>query len=382
VNGILVAALAVSWAIVGFQAWLLYLMVRQHGRTLLAQDELRTRVGATEAAIRGLSATQPVSAAAPAQPRSLDLGAAAPDFRLPDPNGRFHRLADFAGRPNLFVFFNPDCGFCQQLAPELGRMPKESPHVVLLSRGTAQTHVSMARQHGWSCDVLLEPGWEVATKYGTNATPTAYLIDSKGSIASTLAVGVPAVLELARAMPGSNGNGHAINASALKEKETAAADRARAAGLAVTESRIAREGLAPGTTAPDFSLPDLRGRRRRLSDFLGRRQVLLVFSDPGCGPCQALTPQLEEIHRAHRSDGLQVLMVTRGDVAANKQKARDHGVTFPVLLQRQWEVSRDYAMFATPVGYLISNDGVVASPVAIGADAILDLASGGARAAV
>jgi peroxiredoxin len=381
VNGILVAALAVSWAIVGFQAWLLYLMVRQHGRSLLAQDELRTRVSATETAIRGLSAPPPAPAA-PAQPRSLELGTAAPDFRLPDVNGRFRRLADFAGKPNLFVFFNPDCGFCQQLAPELGRLPKQGPHVVLLSRGTAQTHMSMARQHGWSCDVLLEPGWEVATKYGTNATPTAYLIDSKGGIASTLAVGVPAVLELARAMAGGNGNGHGPSASALKEKEAAAADRARAAGLAVTESRIAREGLSPGTSAPGFSLPDLRGRKRALSDFLGRRQVLLVFSDPGCGPCQALTPQLEGIHRAHQSNGLQVVMVGRGDPASNKQKAREHGVTFPVLLQRQWEVSRDYAMFATPVGYLISRDGVVASPVAIGADAILDLASGAARPAV
>jgi hypothetical protein len=45
------------------------------------------------------------------------------------------------------------------------------------------------------------------------------------------------------------------------------------------------------------------------------------------------------------------------------------------LLQRQWEVSRDYAMFATPVGYLIGPSGVIEQDVAIGAEAIVALAT-------
>jgi hypothetical protein len=66
-------------------------------------------------------------------------------------------------------------------------------------------------------------------------------------------------------------------------------------------------------------------------------------------------------------------MVSRGDVSDNQKKVAEHGLTFPVALQKSWEVSRDYAMFATPVGYLIDERGVIASDVAIGAEGILAL---------
>jgi hypothetical protein len=40
------------------------------------------------------------------------------------------------------------------------------------------------------------------------------------------------------------------------------------------------------------------------------------------------------------------------------------GLTFPVFLQQQWENSRRYAMFATPVAYLIDVAGVITHDVA------------------
>ena len=52
-----------------------------------------------------------------------------------------------------------------------------------------------------------------------------------------------------------------------------------------------------------------------LSDFRGGR-VLLVFSDPDCGPCDELAPQLQEIHL--RQPEIQVLLVSRRDVEANR----------------------------------------------------------------
>jgi peroxiredoxin len=376
---VLVIALAASWALLGFQSWLLYLLVRQHGKALLAQDELRARMTATESDLQSMRTDSPAHSAAPPQPQHLSLGTRAPEFRLPDLNGVSKSLADFQGQRLLVVFFNPECGFCQQLAPELGRLPKSSPRVVLVSRGDVALHVRLAQQHAWRCDVLLEPAWEVATAWGTNATPTGYLVDAQGRIASTLAVGAPGLLDLVRAV-GGDGNGSngahpaELTAVTLRENKLAVEDRARAAGLAVTESRIAREGLKAGTPAPDFRLPDLKGRRRALADYRGRR-VLLVFSDPGCGPCQDLTPRLQDLRRAHTGNALEVLMVGRGDPDANRAKAREFGVTFPVVLQRQWEVSRQYAIFATPVGYLIDPAGVIEKDVAIGAEAILGLAA-------
>lgn len=139
----------------------------------------------------------------------------------------------------------------------------------------------------------------------------------------------------------------------------------------VVGSRLSRDGLAPGTQAPDFRLPRVGGGEGSIADFRGR-PVLLVFSDPTCGPCYALAPALE---RRSRADDVQVVMVSRGDAHANEQKVHEHGLSFPVGLQRHWEISRLYAMFATPIGYLVDEHGVIAAPVAKGADPVLALLS-------
>jgi peroxiredoxin len=118
---------------------------------------------------------------------------------------------------------------------------------------------------------------------------------------------------------------------------------------------------------------DLDGKRRSLTSLLNKR-VLLVFSDPQCGPCEALAPELVRIHQQHADNDLGVVMISRGDLKANREKARTHGFPFPVLLQKRWEISKDYAMFATPIAYLIDREGIIAQPVAVGKDSILSLA--------
>lgn len=163
----------------------------------------------------------------------------------------------------------------------------------------------------------------------------------------------------------------------LEALEEAFADRhvgtdfSRPKSSSLSKSRLKRDGLAPGTPAPDFRLPRVDGGELSLSEFRGR-PVLLVFSDPNCGPCDALAPRLEQ--RA-RTEDVAVVMVSRGDLAANRAKVAQHRLTFPVGLQQHWEVSREYAMFATPIGYWIDEEGIVSAPVAMGPDGILALVS-------
>jgi peroxiredoxin len=141
----------------------------------------------------------------------------------------------------------------------------------------------------------------------------------------------------------------------------------------ISHSKIKRDGLPAGSRAPRFTLPDLAGTERSLDEFIGDTRVLLVFSDPDCGPCQALSPELRRIHELHARNGMAIVMVSRGDVGANRAKAEEYGLTFPVLIQRGWQVSRRYAMFATPIAYLINGDGTIAKDVAVGREAILSL---------
>lgn len=139
----------------------------------------------------------------------------------------------------------------------------------------------------------------------------------------------------------------------------------------LNESRIERNGLPAGTVAPEFTLNDLYGRKTSISEYRGRR-LILIFSDPHCGPCNDLAPHLNRIYR-RRSSATEIIMVSRGEADENRQKAEAHGFNFPVVLQDRWKISKLYGIFATPVAFLIGEDGRTERKVAIGFQEIRSL---------
>jgi peroxiredoxin len=344
-------------AAVGLCGWVCYQLVKQNGRILLELEEIRSRLEETE------------PAATPSRTQSLAIGTPAPSFDLPALNGGRMSLQDLRGRQALLVFWDPNCGFCRQMARDLADLPAEGksggPIPVLISTAGEKPNRDLVEEHGIACPVLLQKDREVAAAYGATGTPMAYVIDDQGRIASSLAIGAQNVLTLAQSGESASQNGDQTHGEGRSTRSRTIRP--------VTTSQILRSGLPAGTPAPTFRLPSLEGGEVGLEDFRGRR-VLLVFSDPACGPCNLLVPDLERLHRS--APDLQILMVSRGDPEANREKAREHGLTFPVVLQRQWEISRAYGMFATPIAFLIDERGIIAADVASGSDAILALASG------
>lgn len=131
-------------------------------------------------------------------------------------------------------------------------------------------------------------------------------------------------------------------------------------------------GLSVGSPAPGFGLPDLDGRRWTLDELRAAgRPVLLVFSDPGCGPCAALLPEIGSWVYAH-ADIATVVLVSRGGAEANRAKAAEHRLV-PVLLQQDYEVASRYHSLMTPSAVVVSPDGTISSDVHAGADQILSL---------
>jgi peroxiredoxin len=357
--GLIVFGIVLPWLFVALGGWLGYQLLRQNGRMLLHLEALEQRLTQLNTVPNAAPAT------APAPPPSLPIGSAAPEFELPDLAGDRQALSQFRGRCLLLIFFNPRCGFCTQMAPDLAALPTDGanglPLPLVVSTGDAEENRKLVAEHGIRCPVLLQEQMEVAAIYQAHGTPIGYLIDEEGRIASEIAVGSQALLALAdpSAAMAVSANGH----------------REHRGNRSLADSRIQRDGLPSGTPAPSFTLPMPDGGELSLEQFRGQR-VLLVFSDPNCGPCNQLLPQLEQFHR--RRPAVRVVMVTRGDLQANRAKVAEHGLTFPVGLQRQWEVSRAYAMFATPIGYLIDQAGVIAADVAVGAEPIAALLSSAA----
>jgi peroxiredoxin len=445
----LIALLTFAWLAILAGGWLGWQLLRQNGRLLLRLDELEKRLDTLEFGEDD-------------QPTGLTVGGAAPAFELADLAGGRQSLTQFRGQALLLIFFNPECGYCRELMQKLAAVaagfqpageggilpPGQNAHstgsperakdseptpgnsaglearltgrqgclplrVLILTTGDAEKNRQFFAEHQISFPVLLQNDGEVAKAYQVNGTPTGYLISADGKIASELAIGAEALLKLASAPPPqlSTLNPQPEDPSLLTSAATIDGDgRAnRFSNRSLARSKIKRDGLKAGTPAPDFRLPRLDGRGEFALSELRGRQVLLVFSSPGCGPCNTLAPELEKFHRRHNStfsvtqtleserkpltpslspsDGERVadrpgegksaettvVMISKGEPKENRAKVKEYGLTFPIVLQQQWEISRRYAMFATPVAYLIDEHGVIANDVAIGTDAILEL---------
>jgi peroxiredoxin len=257
----------------------------------------------------------------------------------------------------LLVHWSPDCGYCRQIAPDLAglqeRLRKRKTELVLVSYGSPEANRTLLEEHGLTCRVLLQPDGATVEGFAHMGTPVAYLLDEKGRIAKPVAVGARDVPQLAAHAAGRRGR--------LQTERP------------VSESQIEREGLKAGTPAPPFELLDLGGETASLAEQRGRR-VLLVFSDPDCGPCEKVLPELVRLHRERRSDGLEIIMVSRGGLEENRRKAEAFGIEFPVVLQPGWKLSKKYGIFATPVAFLINEEGVIERDVARGPSEILSLA--------
>jgi peroxiredoxin len=344
---ILVAAMACGGA------WFIYSLIVQNGRTMLRLELLERRLVEQGILAEG------------ANPGDMGLpsGSVLNDFALPLLDGGTMTLSQWRGRKVALVFLSPRCKHCERLLPDLEAVlaggVEVDPAPVIVSTGTVEENRRFFGEHKITCPIVLQEGSEVASLYRALATPMAYLVDENGVTLGNAALGPTGIVNLLR------GQGGAAEASS-----TAHSREVSKASLA--SSRINRDGLKAGTQAPEFTLPALDGKEITLKSFRGR-PLLLVFSDPQCRPCNEVLSKLEEIHR--KSKDLQVLVIGRGTPEENQDKATKLGLTFPIVLQRSWEISRDYGMFATPIGYLIDEDGVLMEDVAVGANKILTLAA-------
>lgn len=130
----------------------------------------------------------------------------------------------------------------------------------------------------------------------------------------------------------------------------------------------APNGLAVGVKAPRFALPGIDGLSLSLDQLLeAARPLVLVFSHPGCPPCNSMLPAVRAWQVAHKSS-LIVAFVSQGTVEGNAS-ATELGIEH-ILLQQESEIADSFQAYGTPSAVLISADGLIASTVVQGETAI------------
>ena len=133
-------------------------------------------------------------------------------------------------------------------------------------------------------------------------------------------------------------------------------------------------GLPIGTMAPGFALPNLLGEQITLGMLRETGSpILLLFMNPGCGPCLAFTPEVSQWMGASHSN-LTIAVISEGLAQENIAKGDAMNARL-ILLQHEQEIANAYHAWGTPSGVIVDVQGRIASEVAQGADAIRALAA-------
>ena len=128
----------------------------------------------------------------------LEIGTKAPDFTLPDQNGKVHSLSDYKGQKVILYFYPKDMtSGCTAQACSFGELYpqfREKGAVILgVSKDSVESHKRFEEKHGLPFTLLSDTELSVITAYdvlkpGKDGKPTrslirsTYLIDEEGII--------------------------------------------------------------------------------------------------------------------------------------------------------------------------------------------------------
>lgn len=134
-------------------------------------------------------------------------------------------------------------------------------------------------------------------------------------------------------------------------------------GVELKESIAKMRALAPGSKAPEFTLPTTTGEQLSLNSLQGHI-VILDFWASWCAPCIAEMPVVKEIYAKYKDKGLKVIGISMDNSKAAWMKAIDK-VQIPWLHvsslkgMKRCPVAQLYQVYAIPKLYIIDREGKI-----------------------
>lgn len=131
------------------------------------------------------------------------------------------------------------------------------------------------------------------------------------------------------------------------------------------------EGLPMGTAVPPFELTDLFGTPRTLEDFRGQETFLVNWSLT-CGFCSKIAPEIAKLQPKLRARGVQTVFLSTGNREGLREQMEEFKLDIPVLVEED-EIAEVFYGMGTPSAYLLDAEGMTASELAFGANAVPEL---------
>jgi len=131
----------------------------------------------------------------------------------------------------------------------------------------------------------------------------------------------------------------------------------------VSAAQTSAMKIKVGQKAPDFTLKTLDGEAVTLSDYFGKKVVMLEFWATWCNICVAEIPSIVKNYEKFKDQGFEVLAITlqSGDDAEIRKVIEEQGIKYPVLIDERLKVATKIYGLAGPIPLkvIIGVDGVV-----------------------
>ena len=137
-----------------------------------------------QGSLRVISEEQFTPVVLPKPAQAVKIGAPAPDFSLPDLDGKTHTLAEFRGKKTFLYFWTTTCTFCAKEKPFLEKIYREAGDKINFVGIDIQEPLSLVRSYQQKTPypflILLDKDGMVSANYFTIGTPHHALIDENG----------------------------------------------------------------------------------------------------------------------------------------------------------------------------------------------------------
>ncbi len=126
--------------------------------------------------------------------------------------------------------------------------------------------------------------------------------------------------------------------------------------------------LNEGQSAPDFSLPDEKGKIHRLSDYRGKPVVLYFYPADDTPGCTAEACDLRDDYHKYQKLGAVILGVSPDDEASHEAFKKKYKLPFTLLADKGHKVCDLYGVWAEKSTFGKKYYGVVRSTFIIDSD--------------
>jgi thioredoxin-dependent peroxiredoxin len=121
-----------------------------------------------------------------------------------------------------------------------------------------------------------------------------------------------------------------------------------------------------GLLAPDFKLPATNGQEIALTDFRGKKNVIVFFiRETSCYQCRTHVAHLGQMYDQFREAGTEVIVILGEGLEKAGKYAESIGLPFPILcdpdraVYHLYELEKYFLLFQRTASLVVDKDGIV-----------------------